>query len=214
MFPNRRPLLAFASVLAALVAGAAFASPATVTQVPNNFPNVKQEPPYPGMNAIVDVTSGTAKIVVLHASTVTADGHEYTIANDQKLTVEVKHHASVVSGTFIIVDFDGVGTYSNFRGERTVKFAGHGSIDQDKYDAVRFFGAGQVTAANWISVEAHDDAVVKTIDVRDVVGFENADVTVTNCWIANGFSSIAMKTTGCRYPQGNAVAVPAKPAKE
>ncbi len=209
MFP-KQSMFAFAAVLAALSVGTALAETATITAVPNNFPLVKKVPAHPGMNAVVDVTSGSVSVMVLDASTIIADGKQYDIGNDQKLTVEVKHHASIVTGTLIFVKFDGVGTYSTYRGVRTIDFEGKGTIDQNAYDEVGLFDAGNFTVSNWTSAAAHDDTVVHTIDVRDVVGFENANVTVTNCWIASGFSSIAMKATGCRYPQGNVVAVPAK----
>ena len=208
MFPKRNVLAFFFAALVAFNAGIALAETATITAVPNNFPQVKKVPAHPGMTAIVDVSSGTVSVVVLDASTIIADGKQYDIGNDQKLTVEVKHHATIVTGTFILVNFDGAGTYSNYRGERTISFDGHGTIDQHAYDEVGLFDAGHFIATNWTSISAHNQTVVHTIDVRDVVGFEDANVTVTNCWIASGFSSIPMKTTACRYPQGNAVAVP------
>lgn len=208
----KRNLLAsiFAAALSFLSAGAALAETATVTAVPNNFPQLKKVPPNPGMTAIVNVVSGTATVVVLDASTIIADGKQYDIGNDQKLTLEVKHHAQVVTGTFILVNFDGSGFYTTYRGDRIIAFDGKGTIDQHKYDEVGLFEGGRFTAQNWTSISAHDDTIVHTIDVRDVVGFEHAAVTVTNCWVASGFSSIPMKTQSCRYPQGNAVAVPDK----
>jgi hypothetical protein len=206
---TKRTLIAYglAAVLAAFNAGIALAETATITAVPNTFPLVKKVTAHPGMTAVVDVTSGAVTVMVLDASIIIADGKQYDIGNDQKLTVEVKHHASIVTGTLIYVKFDGVGTYSTYRGVRTINFEGKGVIDQHAYDEVGLFDAGHFTATNWTAIDAHGDTVVHTIDVRDVVGFENANVTVTNCWIASGFSSIAMTTSGCRYPQGNAVAV-------
>jgi hypothetical protein len=212
MSPKRNILaFVFAAALAAFNVGIALAETATITAVPNNFPELKKVPAHPGMTAIVDVTTGTATIMVLDASTIIADGKQYDIGNDQKLTLEIKHHAMVVTGTLILVNFDGTGRYITYRGDRTVDFAGKGTIDQNAYDEVGLFDAGQFTVTNWTSISAHNHTVVHTIDVRDVVGFEDADVTVTNCWIASGFSSIAMKTTACRYPQGNAVAVASTP---
>ena len=199
----------FAVAVVLLNVGSASAQ-ATITAVPNNFPQIKKVPARPGMTAILDVTSGTASVVVLHASTVIADGIQYDIGDDQKLTLEVKHHAQVVTGTLILVNFDGTGTYSSYRGDRTIEFEGKGTIDQDDYNQVGFFNGGRFTVKNWTSISAHNNTIVHTIDVRDVVGYEDADVTVTNCWIASGFSSIPIKTQSCRYPVGNAVTVPAK----
>jgi len=212
MFPRRNAIaLFFAAALATFNVGSALAETATITAVPNNFPQLKKVPAHPGMTAIVDVNSGTATVMVLDASTIIADGKQYEIGNDQKLTVEIKHHATIVTGTLILVNFDGTGTYSSYRGDRTIDFEGKGTVDQSAYDEVGLFDEGQFTVKNWTSISAHNHTVVHTIDVRDVVVFEDADVTVTNCWIASGFSSIPIKTTACRYPQGNAVAVPSAP---
>jgi hypothetical protein len=195
-----------ATALAVANAGVALAETPTITAVPNNWPNVKKEPRFPGMFAEINVSSGKAVITVLDASTVTVDGHEYSIGNDQKMAVSVEHHATVVTGTYIIVEFENAtGTYRAARNfQRDVEFSGTGTIDQDKYDQVRFFGAGKFTATDWISVEANENTVVHTIDVRDVVAFNDSDVTVSRCWIATGFSTKPVKTTRCGFSQGNA----------
>jgi hypothetical protein len=200
-----------ATGLAVASVGAALAAPPVIQDLTNNFPNVKKVPQFPGMTARIHVTSGTAKVIVLDASTVTADGQQHTIKDDQKIFVDVEHDALVTTGTAIWVEFDGAsGTYTDYRGGKTVEFSGQGTIDQTQYDEVQLFGEGHFTVSNWTSAGAHRKTVVHMVDVRDVLAFEDADVTVTNCWVAGAYSTVPMKTSGCRFPHGNLAPNPSK----
>ena len=136
-------------------------------------------------------------------------------SGENRHEIEVKTSASIITSRSVNVEFDGaVGTYSDYKVTRTVDFEGKGAIAQsDRQEGVRLYD-GKFNAKDWEAISAHNDAVVTTTDVRDVVAFENAEVTVNYCWIAIGYSKIAIKATGCRFLIQNAIAMPAAPAKK
>lgn len=165
-----------------------------------------------GLTARVELDSGTATIQVYSDSTITVDGETHKFTGDHINRVEVKKTALIVTNNPILVTFNGSGTYSRYRRDFTVAFSGVGTVHQDHYLGVRLMDGGHFTATNWEFVYAHDNAVVSTVDVRDVVAFEHAQVTVTNCWTATAFMPASVTATGCRHLGGDS-AVEAIPPK-
>lgn len=157
----------------------------------------------PGLTARVELDSGTATINVFSDSTVTADGVVYKLTGERVNRVEVKKTALIVTNNPISVTFNGSGTYTRFRRDSTVTFSGVGTVHQDHYLGVRLMEGGHFTATNWEFVLAHDESVVTTLDVRDVIAFGKSQVTVTNCWTASAQAPASLIATGCRYVSGS-----------
>jgi hypothetical protein len=195
--------------------GAAVAEPASVVAAPAPVVAApKMLTTSPTMGAKLVVKSGSVKVLLFADSTVEADGLSYTFTGENRHEIEVRSQASIITSKSINVEFNNaVGTYSDYRVERTVDFEGKGGIAQSDFDRVVRLYDAQFNAKYWDSISAHNDAVVTTTDVRDVLAFENAQVTVNHCWVATGFSKVAIKANGCRFLVDNVVAVPAEPAK-
>lgn len=172
------------------------------------------KPPRPAtpttMSAKIVVKSGTVHVLLFADSEVEIDGKSYSFTADgERHEIEVKSSASIITSRSINVEFNHAsGTYSDYKVTSTVEFEGTGAVAQlDHQPGLGLFD-GQFIAKNWESITAHNDAVVTTTDVRDVTAFGNAEVTVNYCWIATGFSKIAVKAAGCRFLIENVVEVP------
>lgn len=182
---------------------AAVVEPAPVAAAPKKLTTS------PTMGARLVVKSGSVRVLLFADAYVKADGKEYNFTGENRHEVEVKGDAEIITSRSINVEFDNAaGTYSDYKVTRTVDFEGKGAIvQQDHQEGVRVFD-GVFNAKYWDAISAHNDAVVTTTDIRDVTAFENAQVTVNYCWIATGFSKVAIKAAGCRFLVDNAVEVP------